>query len=415
MRFRERQAVLCFHHILVDAGAVHDDLGEQRPVRISLRVHADNAFGDHCHVVVCILKPGVILLRLPRSAPASPASALHVLRDDPRDVVPVVRQGDPHDLRLVDRVLVGQAHDPLRDRRAELRQRHPAHPAQPQPVERLAGAFNQLQTLDFDVDHRLRVPRQLLVRPAAELSVRLPARVRLRVLYDAVQARVPLHVGRAGKVEIVLPDRIEAGIHPASVNRSRDRPQVPSAPQLTLHAGGAPRNVQPERVPAHVVRPPRVVERVRHRLQAVEKAVAVKLVGIGHAVVELAQHPVALLAEDVFHRLAGRAGRSSGDRRRRDLAEQDPVLQRRDRVLQLHRGRVGRVGRPDGPHPPHRARARFLIVQEPRFGCDPFHVGGRHARSALAFLQRQAQRLHRHLPGGCQAVSVQQDHPIHLP
>ena len=357
----------------------------------------------------------MVFLRLAGGSTSSAPGALHVLRDDPRDVVPVVRQGDPHDLRLVDRVLVCQAHDPLRDRRAELRQRHPAHPAQPQPVERLAGAFHQLQALDFDVHDRLRVPRQLLVRPAAELSVRLPARVRLRVLDHAVQVGISLHIWRAGKVQVVLAYRIEAGIHPASVNRPRDRPQVPSAPQLALHAGGSPRNVQPERVPAHVVRPPRVVERVRHRLQAVEQAVPVELVGVRHAVVELAQHPVALLAEDVFHRLAGRAGRSAGDVLRFRLPEEDLVFQGADRVLQLHRGRVCRVGRPDGPHPPHDSRARFLIVQEPRFRCDPVHVGGRHARRAFPFLQGQAQRLHRHLPGGCQAVSVQQDHPIHLP
>ena len=314
-------------------------------------------------------------------------------------------------------VLVVQRRDPLRDRRPELRQRHPAHPSQRQPVQALARGLHELQPLHLDGNHRLRVPLQHLTRPGFQLRCRRPARVRRRVLDDAVGRRVPVPVGR-GQVDVVVSDRIEARVHPRPVDVLRDRPQVPSAPQLTPDRSGPPRDVQPERVARQVVGPFRVRQRVRHRLQRVEQRVPVKLVRVRYAVVERAQRPVPLAPQDVFHRLPRRAGlglRVPGDRRRRHLAEQDPVLQRGDHVLELHRRRVRRVGRPDGLHPPHDARARVRVVQQPALRPDPGHVRRRHRRRAFAFLQAQAQRLQRDLPRPVQAVPIQEDHAIYLP
>ena len=303
-------------------------------------------------------------------------------------------------------VLVADLRDPLLDVRGELRQRYPAQPAQCQLVERFAGGVRQFQAFHVDRHQGLRVLCQALVRPVPQLRFRLQAAVRVHLGHDPVQVHVPVDI-IAGNMQIVLPDRVHPGVHPAGVDRLGDRRQVPPLAQLTGHAGGLPGHVQLERVAAEVVAPPALVQAVAHGLQRVQQGVAVKLIRIADIVVKLPQHPVALLAEDVLHRLLRRAGRASADVAGRGFPEQDPIVQRPDRVLQLHRRRLCRVHRADAFHPPHDALPGLRIVLQPAPDLDPGHVRRRDARGAVPFLQGQAQRLRRNPADRRQAVSVQ--------
>ena len=414
---RDHYVVLYAAHRAGQAVSVNDQLAQPHPVRIALGVHADDALRAHRHMVVRVLEPGKVLFVPLRAGPGAPPALLHVVGDDLRDVRPVVAQRDLHDLRLVDLVLVAQAHDPLLDRRAVLRQRDPAHRAQRQPVHALACCVRQLHAVHVDGHCRLRVLSQPFQRPAVQLRRRVDAVVRLDLADHAVQLRVLLQV-LPGQRQVVRADRIEPGVHPALVDRLCDRLQVPVRPQLAGHRRRLLRDVQPEGVRAEVIRPPGVLQAVRHCLQRVEQRVTVELVRVRDIVGEAPQRPVALLAQDIANGLQRRAGRRlavPGDLRRTVGPEQDLILQRVDRVLKVHRRRLRRICLADALHPPHDAAAGVSFVLQPAVHADPGHVRRRQGRGAVPLLQLDAHRLHRHLPCRRQAVSGQQDHQTHLP
>ena len=222
----------------------------------------------------------------------------------------------------------------------------------------------------------------------------------------------------AADVPVVLPDRVEARIHPATIHRAGDRPDVPPGPHLASDTAAGPLNIQLERVDRKVVTPPCVFQAVADRLQRVKQAVPVEFVRICHIVIKRSQRPVRALPEDVLHRLLRRAGGRvfvPGDRRRRHLAEQDPVLQARHHMLQRHRRRVRGVGRVDALYAPHDALSRLRVILQPAVHADARHVRRHHRRGALAFLQLDPEAFQRHLPLRRQAVPVQQNHQTYLP
>ena len=397
--------------LAVDAVFVDFQAAQSCPVRVSLRVRADDADRAHGYMVVRVFKPCVIFFALFGACPpaASAASALDRVRDDLCQIRPVVCQRHPHNFRLMHLVLVVQRRDSLRDLRSEFRQRDPARLSQLQPVHALACRVRQFQSVHVDRDRRLRVHRQPFPRPPLQLFHAVDAGIRFDLAHHSVQVRVLFHVV-ARNVQIVLADRIEPCVHPASVDRLCDRPQVPSGPHLAADLRAFARDVQPEWIDAHVVAPPGVLQTVAHRFQAVKQAVPVEFVRVSHTfIVESAQHPVALPCQDVAHRLPRRAGfriRVSGDLRRLVLSEQHHIPQRLDRVFQLHRRCPCRECLRDAFHPPYDPGSRLRVILHPAVHADPCHVRRRQRRRAVPFLQLQAQRFHRDLPLRRQAVTA---------
>ena len=219
-------------------------------------------------------------------------------------------------------------------------------------------------------------------------------------------------------MQVVLADRVEPGKHPALVDRLFDGFDVPPAPHLAEYAVIFLDDQQPERINRRIVGPPGILEAVRHRFQRVKQRVSVELVRVRHVVLQIAKHPVALIAQDVPDRLFRRAhGRLvvPGHHARRDLPEHDPVLQRINHMLQLNGRRVGVVGFCNALYPPGGSASRLLFIIKPAGARDASHVQGDHCRRAVAFLQGNAQALCRNLPLRCYAVPAQKDHYTYPP
>ena len=155
----------------------------------------------------------VILLRLPGTGLPAAASP-RLLLDDRGHVLAVVRQRDRHGLRLFPPVAPLFLYDPLGDRRPVFRQRALAHLVQLQVVQRFTGFLAQFQPADLDAHSRLAVFVQPSLCPALQARLGAFALIRLPVIHPSVYTLVLAQVP-AVHLQIVLPRRVDPGVHPA--------------------------------------------------------------------------------------------------------------------------------------------------------------------------------------------------------
>ena len=345
----------------------------------------------------------VVLLRLP-GAGLSAAASPRLLLDNRGHVLAVVRQGDRYALRFLSPVAPLLLHDPLGDSCPVFRQRALAHLVQLQVVQRFAGFLAQFQPADLDAHARLAVFVQPPLCPALQARLGAFALIRLPVIHPSVCALILAQVP-AVHLQVVLPRRVDPGVHPAPGDAFLQRQQVPFSPHLAPHRVVPLPHVQYEREHAQVVFPHRAVQRIRHAVQGVQQRVPVELIRQRLAVLKIAQRPRAVLAQDILHRLLRRAGRrpAPGDRRRRHLAQAD-VVQGFDHVFQFHRPGIRQRVLVNPAHSPYIRPLRPVVVQQPvverdrrrvrpqrdRCGAVPFRQCHRLAFRLEPFAPRQA-------------------------
>ena len=349
----------------------------------------------------------VVLLGLPGARTSSAATAYLFLHDR-CDVRHVVCQRDVHVLRFLPPVPPLLLDDPLGDRRGVFRQRALADLVHCQAVQRFAGLLAQLQAADLDRDPRLAVPVQPAPCPCLQIVLCAFALVRLPVIHPPVQVFVLAQVS-AVQLQPVLARRVDPGIHSAAADAPLQCDQVPLSTHLAADRVVPLPNVQLERKRGKVKFPYRVLQGVRHGLQGVQQRLPVELVGIADVVLEVAQRPRVVLAQDVLHGLFCRAGfcTGSGDRLHRHLAQGD-VVQRLDNVLQFYRpGVCVRVVR-DVLHAPHIVTFLPVVIQQPVVELDlrSLRPQGDRAR-AVPFLDDHRLRLRQEPCPPCQALSAQ--------
>ena len=364
------------------------------------------------HLIVQVLPvrlEQVILLRVPlRGLSAS----LALVPDDLGHVLAVVRQVDRHADRIRPPVLPGLLDDPLRNRRAELRQRRPADLVHGQPVKVFPCFCRQFHPADGDRHRGLAVPPQPPQRPRLQQFLRTLALVGLDLVDPSVYRLVLAQVVPVD-VQVVLADRVDPRVHPAPAYALAQRAQVPLPAHLALHRVVPLPDVQLERVHAHVVFPNAVLQAVRDRLDGVVQAVSVELVRIAYVVGEIPQHPVTLLRQDIFNRLLCRAGcrtRRAGHHGRCHLAEEALILQDLNHVLQPDRDRLRVHAVVDALYPPDDRAFRPVILQQPVVEADlrcPVALAERDRTVAVPLRQRQRLRLRQEPRAPREAVPAQ--------
>ena len=307
----------------------------------------------------------VILLRLPRCGlPAAPAALL----DDARHIRAAVAQVHRDVFRLFPPVPPLQLYDPLTDLDPALRQRTQADLVQLQPIQVFARFRAQLQPADGDRHRRLTMPVQPCLRPGLQVCFRRFALVRLNLVNSPIQALVFLQVFSVD-MQVVLPDRINPGIHPAPGDAPLHCVQIPPASHFTGNRVVPLPDMKLEREHIQAVFPYRVLQRLCDRLDRVINALAgAELVWIAHVILEVTQLPYALQAQQVLHRLLCRHRRRavvSGQRFCRYLIGQLPVVQNLDHMLQADRPRFCIVLIINRLDPPDVIPLRPAVVQDP--------------------------------------------------
>ena len=392
---------------LMDAFAVHQHFGNAAPVLGGAR--SCHRLSHHRHVRGRVHEPRVILAGLLRAGPAALAAAGALAVHDAGHVLHQVGQGHRHLLRLLD--LVGPAHlrDPFADRRAVFRQRHPAPPAHHDVVQRFPRAPAQLQPRHRYRHQRLAVPVQPLLAPGPQRILVLVALVRLDLAHHAPDVLVFARVVPAD-VDVVLPDRIVPRVHPAAVDLLPQGRDVPAHPHLAGELRRLLPDVQREGKAPQVVFPLRPVQAARHRLQRGEQVLPVEVVRVARVLAQVAQPPDVLLSQDVVDRLARRALRVvlvPGDVLRQCLAEQHPVLQVLDHVLQLDRPGLRLHLLRDRLHPPDDPGAGFRLILHPVVDRDRGRVRPHgHRGAAVPLLQVQGHAFRLEPVPDLQALSV---------
>ena len=222
------------------------------------------------------------------------------------------------------------------------------------------------------------------------------------------------------QVQVVLPDRVEARVHPRLVHDHPDGFDVPvhAHPAQVLAGDRVRAESQAERVAAEVV-PPAAADRVRDGLHRAHDVVAVEAVGLLLIVHDRLGPPVLLVAEHIAQRVVHGAYRRlavPGDRRRRDLAEQKVIAQHVDDVLAVDRPAFAVVGVLHALDPPDDAGARVRLIPQPVAHDDLRSLRAdrdRRCRLLLVQLQRHPQRPE--LIPDRQAVLLQQLDHKYLP
>ena len=213
-------------------------------------------------------------------------------------------------------------------------------------------------------------------------------------------------------MDVALADRIESRVTSRHVYGFGDCAQIPIRPELTGYAGLLRRNRNLERIHRCVQCPPWIVKRIAYSLQGIIQVVSVEFISIRDRAVSIrSKCPVWMLSQDIGDRLERCACCSrciAGDRCRRDLAEQDQILQGKDHMLQLDLDCAVCIFVLDASDPPDHA----VVIPHPAINCDAMQIRaghGDHCRG-ITFTQAEAHGLDRDLAGRCQAMPTEQNH-----
>ena len=397
---------------------VHAQSRYPAPVGVPVLVLSADGLRHHGHLVRRVHEPGVILFGFFRPAaagfPGGGAGAGHFLPDDACHVFHGVGQRDGDGFLFL--LLVPPLHpgDVLQDESSVFRQRHPAGPADPQPVQGLSGRLAQLQPGYADGYAGLAVSPQPSQGPQPQIRLRFLRLVGFHLHDGSIGALVHAQIA-SGDVQVILPDGINPGIHPAGVHRALNRADVPPHPHFAAGRGFLRLDVNLEGINRKIIAPPAVFQRGAHGLDGLIDRVPVEAVSGGYAVSEsvISRHyPVALPAQRVPDgRLRGHGGFAPAHVLGLDLPEDGRVLQNLDNVLRRDGPGLRAVVVFDGPDPVDDPGPRFLIVHDPLPG---FHLRRLRPDGELdlpVFLRHvQPAGLRLECAGPVQAVRLQQYH-----